>query len=76
MDVLVIRGDRLFVIEIKSAATVAPEFFRHFEAFAERLRGTGLPETIENIVVFGGEPSQSRSMARVVGWRDVDRLLP
>lgn len=75
MDVLVNLGDRLLAIEIKSAATVASDFFKHFETFAERMRGTGLPERVDNIVVFGGEPSQPRSVARVVGWRDVSQIF-
>jgi predicted AAA+ superfamily ATPase len=75
MDVLVNLGDRLYAIEIKSAATVAADFFKHFAAFAERTRGTGLPEHIKNVVVFGGEPSQVRSAASVVGWRDVGGIV-
>lgn len=75
MDVLVSRGDRLIAIEAKSAATVSPEFFRHFETFAERVRETGLAEHILNLVVYGGESAQSRSAARVIGWRDAGRIL-
>lgn len=75
MDVLVNRGDRALAVEIKSAATVAPEFFKNFGPFAERVRNTTLPRQIENVVVFGGEPSQPRSAARVVSWRDVGSLL-
>jgi hypothetical protein len=75
MDLLVNRGDRLCAVEIKSAATVAPEFFRHFDAFAERVRGPLVPQRIDNFVVFGGERPEPRSRARVVSWRDVDGIF-
>jgi hypothetical protein len=75
MDVIVNRGDRLIAVESKSAATVAPEFFKHFEPLAERLLGTSLPQRIERVVVYGGDDTQERSAGRVVGWRDVDTLL-
>ena len=71
MDVLMNLGDRLCAIEIKSAATVVPDFFKHFAPFAERVRNTELPARIENVVVYGGEPSQQRSTARLIAWRDV-----
>jgi predicted AAA+ superfamily ATPase len=75
MDVLMNLGDRLCAIEIKSAATAAQEFFQHFAAFSERVRNTELPSRIENIVVYGGEPSQQRSTARLIAWRDVGDIL-
>lgn len=74
LDVLMNLGDRLCAIEIKSAATVAADFFRHFESFAERVRHTGLPSRIENVVVYGGEASQQRSTARLIAWRDVGEI--
>lgn len=71
MDVLVNLGNRLCAIEVKSAATVAADFFKCFEPFSERVRNTDLPSRIENIVVYGGESSQQRSGARLIAWRDV-----
>ncbi len=75
MDVLANLGDRLCAIEIKSAATVAPDFFKSFAPFAERIRDTDLPAIIANIVVYGGELSQLRSPARMIAWRDVGEIL-
>jgi len=75
MDVLANLGDRLCAIEIKSAATVAPDFFKSFAPFAERIRDTDLPAIIANIVVYGGELSQCRSPARMIAWRDVGEIL-
>lgn len=75
MDVLVNCGDRLLAIEAKSAATISPDFFRHFETFAERIRGTGLPQHIVNRVVYGGESAQARSSAEVISWRNAGQIL-
>lgn len=75
MDVLADLGDRLCAIEIKSASTVASDFFKCFEPFSERVRKTGHPAKIENVVVYGGEASQLRSTARVIAWKDVGEIL-
>jgi len=75
MDVLVNLGDRLHAIEAKSAATATPDFFKGFTPFAERVANTGLPAQIENAVVYGGEASQQRSTARLIAWRDVEKIL-
>lgn len=75
IDVLVDRGDRLCAIEVKSASTVAADFFKCFEPFSERVSNSGLPTLIENVVVYGGEASQLRSTARVVAWKDVGEIL-
>ncbi|MBU0483648.1 MAG: DUF4143 domain-containing protein [Proteobacteria bacterium] len=75
IDVLIDRGARLHAIEIKSAATVAPDFFKCFAPFSERVRSTGLPAQIENVVVYGGEASQLRSTARIIAWKDVGEIL-
>lgn len=75
MDLLVNLGDRLCVVEAKSAATATADFFNGFAPFAERTGNTGLPTRIENIVVYGGETSQQRSAARLIAWRDVASAL-
>jgi predicted AAA+ superfamily ATPase len=75
IDVLVDRGDRLCAIEVKSASTIAADFFKCFEPFSERVRSTGLPALIDNVVVYGGEASQLRSTARVIAWKDVGEIL-
>lgn len=75
MDVMVDLGDRLCAIEVKSAATVAPDFFKGFSPFAERIRGTGLPSRIDNVVVYGGDSSQTRSLAKCLVWKDVGEVL-
>ncbi|MBA3016387.1 MAG: DUF4143 domain-containing protein [Proteobacteria bacterium] len=75
MDVLVDLGDRLCAIEVKSAATIATDFFKCFDPFAGRISNTNLPSQIENIVIYGGETSQLRSKARIIAWKDVGEIL-
>lgn len=75
MDVLVQHGNRLHAVEVKSGATAAQDFFKGFSTFTERMRGAGLSSDIVNSVVYGGEASQQRSAARLVGWRDVNGIL-
>ena len=76
MDVLAQRGDCLHAVEVKSAATAAPDFFKGFEQIAERIQTAGLSLRLDNVVVYGGETSHQRSTARLLGWRDVGKILP
>jgi hypothetical protein len=75
LDLLAVDAGRLVAVEVKSAATVTPASFRHFDPLAGRLAETTLPKRIDNVVVFGGEAEAPRSAARVVIWRDVGRVL-
>ncbi len=75
MDVLVQRGDCLHAVEVKSAATAAPDFFKGFEQIAGRIQTASLSLRLDNVVVYGGETSQKRSTARLLGWRDVGTIL-
>ncbi len=75
VDVLIQQGDHLHAIEIKSGATVSPDFFKHFPRLTDRLKNTGLISDIDNHVVYGGEQSQQRSAARLLSWRDISHLL-
>jgi len=74
VDLLVHLGDRLAAVEIKSGATITPEFFHNLNRFAERV-GTGdqgLP--VSRHIVYGGEASQRRTFAQVLSWRDLQGL--
>lgn len=67
MDVLVQRGDCLHAVEVKSAATAASDFFKGFEQIVGRIQTAGLSLRLDNVVVYGGETSQQRSTARLLG---------
>lgn len=75
LKTLVQRGDCLHAVEVKSAATAASDFFRGFEQIAGRIQTAGLSLRLDNVVVYGGETSQQRSTARLLGWRDVGKIL-
>ena len=75
IDVLVQRGDCLHAIEVKSAATAAPDFFKGFDQIAKRFQAAGLSHSLDNVVVYGGETSQQRAKARLLSWREVSRIL-
>lgn len=75
MDVLVQRGDCLHAVEVKSAATAAPDLFRGFEQVAGRIQTAGLSLRLDNVVVYGGETSQQRRAARLLSWRDASTIL-
>ncbi len=74
IDLLVDRGERLDAIEIKSGATVSTDFFKNLQQFPNRLGDAGESRPIGNTVVYGGEESQQRSYARLLSWRDVQRI--
>lgn len=74
IDLLIDRGETLHAIEIKSGATAAPDFFRHFDRLPERLKNTTLPANIRNHVIYGGDVSQRRSQAQLHSWRDLSAL--
>lgn len=75
MDVLVQRDDCLHAVEVKSAATAAPDFFVAFDQLAGRIQTANLSLRLDNVVVYGGETSQQRSKARLLCWRDVNKVL-
>ncbi len=75
IDVLVQQGDGVHAIEVKSAATAAPDFFKGFDQIAKRFQTAGLSHTLDNVVVYGGETSQQRSKARLLSWREVGKIL-
>lgn len=75
IDLLIPHGDRLHAIEIKSAATVAQDFFKHFQYLPDRIKHTTLPPTIVNQVIYGGEASQQRSKAQLISWQNIPKTL-
>jgi predicted AAA+ superfamily ATPase len=69
VDVVLDYGQEIEQIEIKSAATLASDFFaplRKLSALHGRVRKSWL--------VYGGAESLRREGVQVLGWRDVSRL--
>lgn len=74
VDLLLERGLTLTAVEVKSGATVATDFFRALERFADRMAGAEPAREVTSCIVYGGDQSQRRSRGRVFGWRDVGAL--
>ncbi len=69
-DLLFETGSGLGAIEIKSGATVAPEFFGSLGAVAK-----AVPNVAMKAVVYGGAARQSRSAGEVVPFDDLQGFL-
>jgi hypothetical protein len=74
VDLLIDRGDRFDTVEIKSGETISADFFKNLHRFSERLGESHAARIGERYLVYGGEASQKRSQARVLSWRDVQRI--
>jgi hypothetical protein len=57
-------------VEIKSAQTIAPDFFKGLRFFSK------LSGDIRNrVVIYGGDSSYVREDFHVAGWRDIGKIL-
>ena len=74
IDLLVDHGGVLDAVEIKSGETVSADFFKNLRRFSDRLGDTEQRPEPCCFVLYGGDTSQRRSQARVLSWRDVERL--
>lgn len=68
-DLVVEHGDRLVVVEAKSAATPSSAVASAAARAHVHLAGEGPP--VEAVVVYGGDETQRRTGGSVVSWRDV-----
>lgn len=69
VDLLVEAPDATLLVEVKSAATVAPDFFDQLSRLSELMGARRLPS--RSFLVHGGEVAQRRSVARVVPWDQI-----
>ncbi|MEW6221480.1 MAG: ATP-binding protein [Thermodesulfobacteriota bacterium] len=74
IDLLVGDEGGVTAVEIKSGATVAPDFFTSLDRFSARLADLGRAQPARLRVVYGGDDSQERSRATVLSWRHLQRL--
>lgn len=68
VDIGIVRGRSLTLVEAKSGATVNADYFTSLRATREELATTGQFDDIAAAVVFGGDASQRRTDAAVVPW--------
>lgn len=67
IDLLLDKGGRLLPIEIKSSRTIGNHFFDGLNYF-QPLSGA-LPT--ESYLIYGGDEVQKRSVAQVLGWKNL-----
>ncbi len=68
VDIGILRGRSLTLVEVKSGATVNPDYFNSLRAVREELAATKQFDDIAAAVVYGGETAQRRTDAAVVPW--------
>jgi predicted AAA+ superfamily ATPase len=68
IDILIDNGKKIIPVEIKSAQSVAPGFFKNLD-FWEKLTGTK-----EGYIVYGGIESNSSRLKKIISWRDAGKL--
>lgn len=67
IDLIVQQGQQLYPVEIKSADTLRPEFFKNLELF-QKLSGTPPDDCY---LIYQGAEHQDRSNGKVRGWQGV-----
>jgi uncharacterized protein len=70
VDLVLELGNRLVAVEIKSAQTVAGDFFAGLDRFADLAVRQRLPLP-QRVLVYGGDAAQRRTRATVVPWSAV-----
>jgi hypothetical protein len=68
IDVLIDAGKKIIPVEIKSAQSVSPGFFKGLE-FWEKLTGNK-----EGYIIYGGSENNAVNKKKIIGWKDVSRL--
>ena len=69
IDLLVERGERLFPVECKSGATIAPDWFAGLSRFLALSGAAG------GALIYGGETNQPRQVTPVYAWRQIGQAL-
>lgn len=71
VDLLLEHGAKLYAVEVKAGATVAPDYFRGLAHFAALMGG----RLEAGAVVYGGDASQPRGAFQVVPALACDRMF-
>ncbi|MEQ9399106.1 MAG: ATP-binding protein [Longimicrobiales bacterium] len=71
VDLVVEDGERVIAVEVKSGATVAPDFFGGLRGFEDRARRGAPHLAVERRLVYGGDARQRRSDIDVLPWEEI-----
>ena len=76
IDLLVERGERLTLIEVKAGCTPSGDYFKAFPHFTELIeaRGDGRWRVTRRAVVYGGEEAQMRSAGEPASWSELPNV--
>jgi len=74
IDLLVEQGRQLAAVEIKSGSTMHEDFFKNLKRFVDRMESIDPKRPIQGYIVYGGDTSQRRSLARVLSWKQVSTI--
>jgi predicted AAA+ superfamily ATPase len=74
IDLIIERHGGLNAVEVKSGATISRDFFKNLDVFSNRVGDDRRVRSIRTHVVYGGDESQKRTVARVLSWRDIGEL--
>ena len=70
IDCLLVNGDKVTAIEIKSGKTVSPSYFDNLSYWRSL---ADLPENLE-YVVYGGDQYMQTSAGILISWKNLDRI--
>jgi uncharacterized protein len=70
VDLIVESAEQVIAVEVRSAATVASDFFGNLSALAERADAIA-PKRWDARLVYGGGRSQRRGDVQVIPWSEV-----
>lgn len=74
LDLVAEAGDRVYGIEVKSGATVVPDFLRGPSGFADRVaRDVPHLRPISRLI-YGGDRRERRGAVEVIPWTDVQAV--
>lgn len=70
IDCLLVQGEKITPIEIKSGKTISTAYFDNFKTWRAL---TGMPEA-GGLVIYGGEQTLQTGAGKLVGWRDINQV--
>jgi len=68
VDLIIESGIDVTAVEVRSAETIASDFFRGLNRLAEWFEWAGGPGTLRRFLVYAGERGQRRTSATVIPW--------
>ncbi len=74
VDLVIEEGGRLTATEVKSAATVATDFFKSLRQLGSDVSSHDHHLEFDARVVYGGDTGQQREAARVIPWHQIHAL--